>query len=171
MRVCEQAGIDIKEVIVVTFSTMTHVIYWHAVLSKKLCTRLSDSEHRNDYNISIHHRRPPISRKPISDQRARPLIPKATGKVTRASSDGNMPAMLGCSKDSSCPLPNTFSDTLGKPSETLDFSLALEETLLVDSEKPDKDDIITSGNERAAPSHYETRELSNIGDNGKAQVI
>jgi len=35
--------------------------------------------------------------------------------------------------------------------------MALDETLPVDSEKPDREDIFTSENERVALSHYTTR--------------
>jgi len=55
-----------------------------------------------------------------------------------------MPAILGQSNDSPWPLSDTSSDMLGKPSKTLDSALTLEETLPVDSEKPDKDVIFTS---------------------------
>jgi len=34
MRICEQAEIDIKEVMVVTFPTMTYIIYRRATLNK-----------------------------------------------------------------------------------------------------------------------------------------
>jgi len=42
--------------------------------------------------------------------------------------------------------------------------MTLEETLPVDSENPNREDIFTSRNERAAPSHYETQKLSDIGE-------
>jgi len=52
----------------------------------------------------------------------------------------------------------------GKSPKTLDLTLTLDEELPVDSEKPDKDDIFTSRNERAAPSHYDVFRLSDIGE-------
>jgi len=36
---------------------------------------------------------------------------------------------------------------MGEPSETLDSAMALDETLPVDSEKPDKEDIFTLEND------------------------
>jgi len=41
---------------------------------------------------------------------------------------------------------------MGETSEPLKFALTLEETLPVDSVKPEKDDIFTFRNESVAPS-------------------
>jgi len=58
---------------------------------------------------------------------------------------------------------------MGEPSETLDSTMALDETFPVDSEKPDKEHIFTSRNECAAPSHYSTQKLPDIGEVQNAQ--
>jgi len=71
---------------------------------------------------------------------------------------------VGCSKASSPSLPDASSDIRGESPETLDNALTLEEELPADSEKPDKDDIFTSQNERVAPSHYDVFGLSDIGE-------
>jgi len=77
-----------------------------------------------------------------------------------------VPVAVGCSKASAPPLPDASSDIRGKfpDPDTLDIALTLEEELPADSEIPDKDDIFTSWNERAASSHYDNFGLLNIGE-------
>jgi len=52
----------------------------------------------------------------------------------------------------------------GESPDTFDIALTLEEELPADLEKLDKDDIFTSWNERATPSHYYVFGLSDIGE-------
>jgi len=75
-----------------------------------------------------------------------------------------MPVAVGCSKASIPSLPDASSDIRGESPDTLDIALTLEEELPADLEKPDKDDIFTSRNERATPSHYDVFGLSDIGE-------
>jgi len=49
---------------------------------------------------------------------------------------------------------------MGEASEPSESTLTLEETLLVDLVKPDKDDIFIFGNESAASSHYERLQVA-----------
>jgi len=139
---------------VVTFSTMTYIIYRHAALNKQFCTRLSGGKHRNGCSISIHHGRLPISRKSISDQRALPLVPKAAGKVTLSKLGRKHVSHVRLLEKFTVSATGYFLGHIGRTLRNPRFCLALKETLPVDSEKPERDNIVTSGNESAAPNHY-----------------
>jgi len=66
-RVREHAHIDVKKVIVVTFSAMAHVVYRRTTFNKHLGARVVRCEHRHTCYIRLHHRRPPISREAGGD--------------------------------------------------------------------------------------------------------